>query len=103
MNYIGISEKYLKQFVNFWNLKFPVDTWWRQKHNISFNSSLHCQSNFIDQFLEFIEEQSFKKVALNSIDKKEKYEPGKGNWLKKKVYSQKEIEDMFEKIDLDKV
>lgn len=102
MNYTGISEKNLKQFVNFWNSKFPLDFWWRQKHNIPFNSSSHCQSTFIDQYIEYLEDKYYNNISIEN-NKKDIYQPGKGNFLKKKIYTNQEIDQMFNSINLDEV
>jgi hypothetical protein len=102
--FLGISEKSLKQFISYWNSSFLVDFWFRQKHNIAFNSESHRQSCFIDQLFEYYEEKSLNDITLKFNEKKkEKYEPGKMNWLKPKVYTEKEIQTMFDNIDLDKV
>jgi hypothetical protein len=101
--FIGISSFNVKNFVNYWSNSYPTDLWWRQKHNIAFNSLAHQQSCFIDQLFEYYEEETFREIAKKSDEKKEVYQPGRMNWLKPKVYSQEEIENMFDNIDLDKL
>ena len=97
MNIIGTES--VKQFVYSWSTRFPVDLWWRKKYNIPFNSPAHRQSNFIDQYIEFIE----NKMLNEEVDKKEKYQLGSLNWMKPKVYSDEEIKDIFDNLDLDKI
>jgi hypothetical protein len=102
--FIGVSEKGLKQFISFWNSNFPLDFWWRQKHNIPFNSPSHCTSSFIDQVFEYYEEESYNKITLKSIEKKkEVYQPGRMNWLKPKIFTESEIQNMFDNLNLDEI
>lgn len=95
MNPIGIKSA--RQFVLNWNNQFPLDLWFRRRYNIPFNSPEHRRSNFIDQFIEFTED----KMLREEIQKKEKYQPGKLNWMKKKKYTDQEVQEMFDQINLD--
>lgn len=97
MHEIGIKS--VRQFVLQWNNSFPLDLWWRKKYNIPFNSKSHRQSNFIDQLIEFIED----KMLREETEKKEKYQPGKLNWMKPKKYTDEEVKELFDQIDLDKI
>ena len=60
-----------------WNLRFPVDRWWRMRHNVPFMSPVHRETSFIHQMFEFEEEK------LYTFEKKEKdfdkYIPGIGD------------------------
>lgn len=64
----------VKDFINNWNYKYPVDYWWRRKHKIAFNSSEHRACNFWDQLFEYYEDILYKKLGeefdyeLNSND-----------------------------------
>lgn len=98
-NSIGITSD-IQGFVNWWNITFPVDYYWRSKHNISFNSLAHQESCFIDQCFEYLEDLSYHK-AKSIQDKKEVYQPGHMNWLKPKKYSEKEIDEMFNSLDIE--
>lgn len=93
----------LKDFVYSWNNNFPIDRWWRQKHQVAFNSSVHRESCFIDMYFEFLEDKLWERVTREQEDEGEQYIPGKGNFLKKKSYSQEEIDDIFDKIDVNKM
>jgi hypothetical protein len=97
VNPIGLKSA--KQFVIRWNISFPIDLWFRKKYNIPFNSPAHNESDFIDQLFEFIEHQMLQE----DVQKKEIYQPGKRNWLKQKKYSEKEMQEIFDNIDLDKL
>lgn len=99
--FIGISLSNVKKFVNYWDSSFPLDYYWRQRHNVAFNSEQHRQSCFIDQLFEYLEDEAFQKILKKSIDKKEVYQPGFQNWLKSKKYSEKEVDDIFNSLDLD--
>ena len=67
----------IKEFVQRWNYRFPVDYWWRKTHNVAFNSLKHRNSNFWDQMFEYKEfrmHEQFKKP-------KQEYEPNTNDWL----------------------
>lgn len=101
--FIGITSGNVQKFVNWWNASFPFDYWFRKKHNIPFNSELHCQSNFIDQYIEYLESKSFKEFSEKTNEEKKKYEPGKNNWLLPKKYTESDIQEMFDNLDIDKL
>ena len=96
------SLQSMKRFVQSWNIKYPIDHWWRVKHKVPFNSSRHRSMNFIDMKLEFIED-----VLYIDLRKKEelsdRYSPGAGTWLKRrrvKRMSQDDIDQAFAELDL---
>jgi hypothetical protein len=74
----------IRRFMIRWNNKFPVDRWWRQKHNIPFLSERHREQSFLSQVMEYEEELMFqerqeKKEDINSI---ENYIPNVGDFFK---------------------
>lgn len=75
----------IRTFMIQWNNKFPIDSWWRRKHNIAFMSPEHRECSFIAQLMEYEEEQLFMK-ARQQKEKEEKnedpYIPNIGQWLK---------------------
>jgi hypothetical protein len=97
VNPIGLESA--KQFVIRWNNRFPIDLWFRKKYSIPFNSSVHQESDFIDQLFEFLEH----RMLQEEVEKKEKYQPGKANWLKQKKYSEQEIQEIFDNLNLDDI
>lgn len=70
----------IKDYVIHWNSRFPIDRWWRKKYNVAFNSSVHRESSFIDQLIEFEEDRLFE-----SFLKGNEYKAGTGDWLKLQV------------------
>ena len=87
----------LKKFILSWDAKFPIDRWWRQKYNVSFNSPTHREFNFIDMYIEFTEDRIFDDMLK---DEKDIYIAGEGNFLKKKEVTQEEYLSNISKIDL---
>lgn len=71
-----------REFLIRWNNNFPVDRWWRVKHNIPFMSSAHREISFLDQLLEFEEDKLFEEFFESK--KEDKYIPNIGEFLKKK-------------------
>lgn len=84
-----------------WNVKFPLDKWYREKYRIPFMSKQHRESSFCNIRFEWEEEKLF-----NNKDKSEpeEYIPNIGNFFKKgtqKVLTEEEMfkegEDFFNK------
>lgn len=46
-----------------WNQMFPIDIWWRNKHSVSFGSSLHKEMSFFDMLFEYYEQRFFERAA----------------------------------------
>jgi hypothetical protein len=69
-----IDKDYIKNFVYQWNLSYPIDRWWRNKHKIAFNSPEHRAVSFFDMRFEFDEDELFNKEYKN-------YVPDIDDWL----------------------
>lgn len=67
----------IRDYIINWNIRFPVDRWWRKKYNIALNSVSHRESSFLDQLIEYEEDKFF-----NEFENQEEYKPGIGDWLK---------------------
>ena len=97
---LPFGSKNIKEFVENWNKAIPIDRWYRKKYNIAFNSPIHKQINLIDIFIEFWEFVITQKPKQEEL-KQEPYVRGEGNFMKDIVYSQKDIDDLFDKLDID--
>lgn len=71
----------LVQKVINWDSRFPLDRWWRMKHNIPFMSPEHRESSFLSQLFEFEEDRLFLKASEEKVEGNE-YIPGVGDFLK---------------------
>ena len=100
----------VKDFVLNWNLRYPIDRWWREKHNISFNSEVHRVSSFIDQLIEFEEDKMFRELIKEELEKGKEdneerlvkeYVPGYGNFLKKREFTPKDADEAFSNLSLE--
>lgn len=92
----------LKDFILNWNIDFPIDRWWRKRHGVIFNSSVHREVSFIDMFLEFIEESLYEEVLEKRKNiEEDPYAPGEGNFLFEREVSQELTDEEFDKVDLD--
>ena len=69
----------LEQAVVSWNNRFPLDRWWRNKHEVAFMSPVHRESSFLYQLFEFEEEKLFSKVVETGSFNEVKYIPGSGD------------------------
>lgn len=74
----------LEQAVVSWNERFPLDRWWRNKHEVAFMSPVHRESSFLYQLFEFEEDKLFSKAITDSNvkDNKDVYIPGSGDIFK---------------------
>lgn len=66
-----------------WNLRFPVDRWWRMRHNVPFMSPVHRETSFLDQMFEYEEEKMF--LPTKTEDDTDKYVPGIGEMFKERA------------------
>ena len=65
-----------RDFMIQWNLKFPLDRWYRKKYGIPFMSKQHRESSFLDIRREWEEDQLFAEVEARG-----RYEPNRGDFL----------------------
>lgn len=77
----------LEQAVVSWNNRFPLDRWWRNKHEVAFMSPVHRESSFLYQLFEFEEDKLFSKAATESVTIKGSggYVPGSGDIFRSPV------------------
>ena len=64
---------------------------WRKKYGVPFNSTIHQESNFIDQLFDIEEDKLFEELAG-----REEYVPNTGDWLKSQ--EQKSEKDSIESL-----
>lgn len=86
-NKIGIVE-----FASAWKSKYPLDHWWRQKHNIPFGSKKHLKASPIFIRLEFEEDFLFKKNAIKGSEVVPKYVVGE--WIVEKEFGIADLESI---------
>lgn len=72
----------IKRFMIRWNNRFPVDHWWRKKHNVPFLSALHKEQSFLHQLMEFEEERMFLELEEKGNDPVDTYIPNHGDIFK---------------------
>ena len=94
------------EYITDWNVEYPVDRWWREKYKIPFNSQQHRSISFIDQLLDYEEDQLYERLykqreASEEVNVEEPYKRGTGNWLKKSVMSEQQVDKAFDNLDLD--
>lgn len=72
-----LDESYVENFCIDWSIQFPIDRWWRQKHNVAFNSRAHRELSLWDMRFEFEEFLLFEKNKMRP-----KYDPTSGEYLR---------------------
>jgi hypothetical protein len=88
----------IRQQINNWNSKFPIDYWWRKKYNIPFGSSAHREANLIDMFYDYEEEKIMNKL-IEKMSSEESEEKEADLNVGKKM-SKKELDDAFDNLDI---
>jgi hypothetical protein len=99
----SVSRADIEAFVYKWNLNYPIDRWWREKHKIRFNSPEHRVVSFLDIYTEWIEDRIYEKER-DAATKNFSYKPG--DWLTEREADKADIQDeikMFEGLDLSKM
>lgn len=94
----------MEQFLIYWNNLFPYDRLYRKKYKIAFNSSAHRALNPLDVYLDIKEDKLFSEVEKSYIERHNDLEDYKntGEFLKKREdISEKQIDDIFDNLDLD--
>lgn len=72
------SKKDIESFIYKWNLNYPIDRWWREKHKVIFNSPQHRVVSFLDMYIEWLEDKIYKSELEKGV-KNYTYKPG--DWL----------------------
>lgn len=98
----------LIDFVKEWNVRYPIDRWFREKYKIPLNSKKHRSSSILSIRMEFEEDFLYDKELKRYLSEKDKeikpYIPNRGDWLtirKAPEMSQKQIDQAFDDIDID--
>ena len=91
----------LQEFVEKWNKAIPIDKWYRQKYNIPFGSAAHKNINLADMFFEFYEFIIVKFKVKTEEEEQEPYVRGEGNFMKSTTYTKKDIDQLFDELDID--
>ncbi len=90
----------LAQIILKWDDSYRYDFWWRQKHNIPFNSKQHREANQFNIAFEYFENHLANKATeqfKHDEERRREYEKS-GQWMKIDTKIEQEI---FDKIDLD--
>lgn len=78
-----------RDFMLKWNMKYPLDRWFREKYKIPFMSKQHRESYFLDIRREWEEDQLFNEIGR---EKGVPYKPNTGDFLK---HREKPKEELF--------
>jgi hypothetical protein len=95
----------LKEFIIKWDNSHSKDFWWRQKHNIAFNSSGHREANQVDITFEYLEDLLSKKVveSVELSEEKKKRLKETGMWIKEQEIDKEKLKEEFDDIDISKL
>lgn len=91
-----------RKFTENWNIKYPLDRWYRKRYNIPFGSDQHKSIDIQNIRIEFEEDLLFNELLVNSTSSN-KYDPGKGLWLNKveqPEVTQEEITDIYDNLNI---
>lgn len=100
-------RKKIRKDIEAWNIRFPLDYWWRKKYNIPFNSPKHKEQSVIDTIMEYEEDLMYKEIINTPIKEKDEekdYIPNSGHiWNPMKEVAQEISDDEFDNIDFNKI
>lgn len=100
----------VKEFMLKWNMQYPLDRWWREKHDVAFGSLQHKEASLVNMAFEFEEDKYFKKLQEDNDDdlqfteeeeKQYNLTPLAKNAGKQVKMTKKEIDAEFDNINLD--
>lgn len=91
-----------EQFIFEWNIQFPLDKAYRQKHGISFGSHEHLKLSQVALYLDHLENRMYEEFLRDAekqieADKKKEEEAKKGNFIKEPESKFSE-DELFEKL-----
>ena len=82
-----VDEKYVAEFCLLWNIRYPIDRWYREKHKLAFNSPEHRSVSLWDMRFEYEEDKLFREK------KTERYVPNAGDWMRADGAQGEELSD----------
>lgn len=88
----------VKNFIFDWE-NFIIDYWWRRKYKVPFGSIQHREMNFIDMYIEYIEEKMFNASNTYQDDFEDEL-LGLKDDTEKTILTQKEIDNEYDNLDL---
>ena len=94
-----------REYITDWNIKYPLDRWWREKFKVAIFSDEHKRATFLDMRLQYEEECLYNEVRKPK-EGVEVYIPGKGDYFKSLTNNQSEsnlTQSLFDSIDLDEI
>jgi hypothetical protein len=89
------SRKDVESFIYRWNVNYPIDRWWREKHKVAFNSPEHRVVSFYDMYVEWLEDKLYADSLTKEI-KNSQYKPG--DWLQENK-SEKSLEESIKEAE----
>ncbi len=94
----------IRHSIEWWNIQYPLDKWYRDKFNIRYNSPEHLAIDVVDIRAQYEEDHLYRKALLDiARSEKSPYLPGRGQWLSKQPesqeMSQQQIDDLYQKVD----
>jgi len=90
------------EFITRWNNIYRYDYWWRQKHNVAFNSEQHRQVSPIDIAFEYFENSLANQTLQQFNDDKDKQKVIKktGQWIKVNEQQKQREKELIDNLDL---
>lgn len=89
----------IRNQINSWNQKFPIDYWWRKKYNIPFGSDAHRNANLLDMFYDYEEEKTMNNL-IRKIHEEELSADISPELSAGKKMSVKELDEAFDNLDV---
>lgn len=109
-----MNREQLSKYITDWNVRYPYDKIWREKHKVPLFSKEHRNMVLLDIYMEKVEDDLYKDAREKYLKEKKaqeeagvtamrdvKYIRGAGNWLNASEDSMSESEQdaLFNKIN----
>jgi|SRR5690554_1333142 len=110
-----MTKEELNKFITSWNIRYPYDKRWREKHKIPLFSLKHREMTLADILLEETEDRLYKEAREEYLKREKQkeeagviplrdreYIPGSSNWLSPSEdnMTEEEVDLLFDNIKI---
>src|ERR1044072_1196150 len=97
-----IQTTTLRNWVDFWNVKYPIDLIWRLHNNVQFGSTEHKSMDFLSMLFSLMQDHDIAEYKKSKESKDDEYSDELSEVYKTKdivKMSKEEVDNEFENLD----
>lgn len=91
----------VKRFMIRWNNRYPLDYWWRKKHNVPFLSQTHKEQSFLNQLMEYEEDCLYNELDEKDNSSIDEYIPNIGDIFKVPLLKEENTKKQIDAEDIE--